>query len=97
MNFLYTAVAFLLALGPLIIFHELGHYWVARACGVKVLRFSLGMGKVVWSRRFGPDQTEWAVSALPLGGYVQMLDSRDPQTAPKDEKESARDFMRQNV
>ena len=84
MSFLYTAVAFLLALGPLIIFHELGHYWVARACGVKVLRFSLGMGKVVWSRRFGPDQTEWAVSALPLGGYVQMLDSRDPSTAPID-------------
>ena len=97
MSFLYTAVAFLLALGPLIVFHELGHYWVARACGVKVLRFSLGMGKVVWSRRFGPDQTEWAVSALPLGGYVQMLDSRDPQTAPKDEREAARDFMRQNV
>jgi regulator of sigma E protease len=97
MNFLYTVVAFLLALGPLIIFHELGHYWVARACGVKVLRFSLGMGKVVWSRRFGPDQTEWAISALPLGGYVQMLDSRDPATAPKDEKESAREFTRQNV
>ena len=97
MNFLYTAVAFLLALGPLIIFHELGHYWVARACGVKVLRFSLGMGKVVWSRRFGPDQTEWAVSALPLGGYVQMLDSRDPATAPKDGAEAARDFNRQNV
>ncbi|MFC5460935.1 RIP metalloprotease RseP [Massilia niabensis] len=97
MNFLYTAVAFLLALGPLIIFHELGHYWVARACGVKVLRFSLGMGKVVWSRRFGPDQTEWAVSALPLGGYVQMLDSRDPETAPKDPKDAQRDFMRQNV
>ena len=97
MSFLYTAVAFLLALGPLIIFHELGHYWVARACGVKVLRFSLGMGKVVWSRRFGPDQTEWAVSALPLGGYVQMLDSRDPSTAPIDPKDAARDFTRQNV
>jgi len=97
MSFLYTAVAFLLALGPLIIFHELGHYWVARACGVKVLRFSVGMGKVVWSRRFGKDQTEWAVSALPLGGYVQFLDSRDPATAPKEESERARDFMRQNV
>jgi len=97
MDFLYTAAAFLLALGPLIIFHELGHYWVARACGVKVLRFSVGMGKVVWSRRFGPDGTEWAISALPLGGYVQMLDSRDPATAPKDEREAARDFTRQNV
>ena len=97
MSFLYTAVAFILALGPLIVFHELGHYWVARACGVKVLRFSVGMGKVVWSRRFGPDQTEWAISALPLGGYVQMLDSRDPNTTPKDEAEKARDFVRQNV
>ncbi|XYJ12495.1 RIP metalloprotease RseP [Telluria sp. B2] len=97
MNFLYTAVAFLLALGPLIIFHELGHYLVARLCGVKVLRFSVGMGKVVWSRRFGRDQTEWAVSALPLGGYVQMLDARDPATAPKSEAELAREFTRQGV
>ena len=97
MSFLYTAVAFILALGPLIVIHELGHYWVARASGVKVLRFSVGMGKVVWSRRFGADQTEWAVSALPLGGYVQMLDSRDPATTPKDEVEAKRDFVRQNV
>lgn len=97
MTFITTVLAFLLALGPLIIFHELGHYTVARLCGVKVLRFSLGMGKVVWSRRFGPDQTEWAISALPLGGYVQFLDSRDPETAPKDDKDRERDFMRQNV
>jgi regulator of sigma E protease len=97
MTLLTTVLAFLLALGPLIIFHELGHYWVARLCGVKVLRFSIGMGKVVWSRRFGPDQTEWAVSALPLGGYVKMLDSRDPETAPKNDAELAREFTRQNV
>lgn len=97
MGFLYTAVAFVLALGPLIVFHELGHYLVARLCGVKVLRFSVGMGKVVWSRRFGRDQTEWAISALPLGGYVQMLDARDPATAPKDETDLAREFTRQNV
>ena len=97
MSFLYTAVAFVLALGPLIVFHELGHYLVARLCGVKVLRFSVGMGKVVWSRRFGRDQTEWAISALPLGGYVQMLDARDAATAPKDEADLAREFTRQNV
>jgi regulator of sigma E protease len=97
MTFLTTVLAFLLALGPLIIIHELGHYWVARLCGVKVLRFSIGMGKVVWSRRVGPDQTEWAVSALPLGGYVKFLDSRDPETAPKDESELAREFTRQSV
>ena len=97
MNLLWTVLAFVLALGPLIIIHELGHYLVARWCGVKVLRFSVGMGRVVWSRRFGPDQTEWAVSALPLGGYVKMLDSRDPETAPKDETEWDREFTRQSV
>ncbi|MGI4718407.1 MAG: RIP metalloprotease RseP [Janthinobacterium lividum] len=97
MSLLYTILAFLLALGPLIVLHELGHYLVARACGVKVLRFSVGMGRVVWSRRFGKDQTEWAISALPLGGYVKMLDSRDPETAPKDESELHREFTRQNV
>jgi regulator of sigma E protease len=97
MNLIHTVLAFLLALGPLIIFHELGHYVVARLCGVKVLRFSIGMGKVVWSRRFGPDQTEWAISALPLGGYVKMLDSRDPETAPKDDADLAREFTRQSV
>ncbi|MEH6433902.1 RIP metalloprotease RseP [Massilia sp. DD77] len=97
MNLLVTVLAFVLALGPLIIIHELGHYLVARWCGVKVLRFSVGMGRVVWSRRFGKDQTEWAVSALPLGGYVKMLDSRDPETAPKDESEWDREFTRQSV
>ena len=97
MNLLTTALAFVLALGPLIVIHELGHYFVARLCGVKVLRFSVGMGRVVWSRRFGRDQTEWAVSMLPLGGYVKMLDSRDPETAPKDESELHREFTRQGV
>ncbi|WP_312516106.1 RIP metalloprotease RseP [Massilia sp.] len=97
MNLLTTVLAFVLALGPLIVIHELGHYLVARLCGVKVLRFSIGMGRVVWSRRFGRDQTEWAVSALPLGGYVKMLDSRDPETAPKDEAELHREFTRQSV
>jgi len=77
MDFLQTVLAFLFALGTLIVFHELGHYWVARLCNVKVLRFSLGMGNVIYSRRFGPDQTEWVVSAFPLGGYVKMLDARE--------------------
>ncbi|MFC0252829.1 RIP metalloprotease RseP [Massilia consociata] len=97
MGLIYTVLAFVLALGPLIVLHELGHYLVARMCGVKVLRFSVGMGRVVWSRRFGKDQTEWAISALPLGGYVKMLDSRDPETAPKDESELHREFTRQSV
>jgi regulator of sigma E protease len=96
-NLIQTVLAFLLALGPLIIFHELGHYTVARLCGVKVLRFSVGMGKVLWSRRFGPDQTEWAVSMLPLGGYVKMLDARDPDAPAIAPADLAREFTRQTV
>ncbi|MTV38411.1 RIP metalloprotease RseP [Duganella radicis] len=97
MNFLQTALAFIVCLGSLIVFHELGHYLVARWCGVKVLRFSVGMGKVVWSRRFGPDQTEWAISALPLGGYVKMLDAREGELAGLPEADLKREFTRQNV
>ncbi|MFZ9366996.1 MAG: site-2 protease family protein, partial [Burkholderiaceae bacterium] len=77
MTLLQTMLAFAITIGVLVIFHELGHYWVARWCGVKVVRFSVGMGRVIWSRRFGKDQTEWALSLLPLGGYVKMLDKRD--------------------
>ncbi len=97
MNFLQTVLAFVVCLGSLIIFHELGHYLVARWCGVKVLRFSVGMGKVVWSRRFGPDQTEWAVSALPLGGYVKMLDAREGDLSHLPAADLKREFTRQNV
>ncbi len=77
MTFIQTILAFAVVLGVLVIVHELGHYLVAIWCGVKVLRFSVGMGPVIWSRRFGQDQTEWALSALPLGGYVKMLDARE--------------------
>ena len=97
MNFLQTLLAFLVALGSLIVIHELGHYWVARWCGVKVLRFSVGMGKVVFSRRFGPDQTEWAISALPLGGYVKMLDAREQDLGALAEGDLRREFTRQSV
>ena len=68
---------FLIALSVLVVVHELGHYLVARLAGVKVLRFSVGFGKTLLMRRFGRDQTEWAVCALPLGGYVKMLDERE--------------------
>jgi regulator of sigma E protease len=87
-------LAFLVVLGVLVVFHELGHYWVARLCGVKVLRFSVGFGRVVWSRRFGADRTEWAVSAVPLGGYVKMLDEREAPVAAAD---LPRAFNRQSV
>jgi hypothetical protein len=82
----HTVLAFLLALGPLIMFHELGHYWVRAPVRREGAALLDRHGPVVWSRRFGPDQTEWAISALPLGGYVKMLDSRDPGTAPTDSK-----------
>jgi regulator of sigma E protease len=75
-------LAFILTLGVLIVIHEYGHYRVARACGVKVLRFSVGFGKVIWRRQSGPDGTEFVLSALPLGGYVRMLDEREGPVAP---------------
>ncbi|WP_447577586.1 RIP metalloprotease RseP [Achromobacter kerstersii] len=80
---LFTLLAFAVALGSLIIFHELGHYWVARLCGVKVLRFSVGFGKVIL-RRTDRHGTEWAVSALPLGGYVKMQDEAPAGASPSE-------------
>jgi len=74
---LFTLIAFAVALGILITFHELGHYWVARACGVRVLRFSVGFGRVL-ARRYDRHGTEWALSAIPLGGYVKMQDEPEP-------------------
>lgn len=81
MNLPFTVAAFLVALAVLIVIHELGHFAVAKWCGVKVLRFSVGFGKSLWKRSFGPDQTEWAVCVLPLGGYVKMLDEREGPVA----------------
>ena len=82
MPLLSTLIAFVVALGVLIVFHEFGHYLVARLCGVKVLRFSLGFGTPLWKRRLGRDGTEWAIAAFPLGGYVKMLDEREGPVAP---------------
>ena len=87
-------LAFAVTLGVLITFHELGHYVVARLAGVKVLRFSIGFGRIVWSRRVGPDATEWALSAVPLGGYVKMVDEREGSV---DAADLPRAFNRQSV
>ena len=90
---LFTLLAFAVALGILITFHELGHYWVARLCGVRVLRFSVGFGKVLL-RRKDRHGTEWAVSAIPLGGYVKMQDDPPAGASPA---EAARAFNTQPV
>src|SRR5687768_18365796 len=84
MDVALKVASFFLVLGVLVVFHELGHYLVARWCNVKVLRFSVGFGRVLWSRRYGADRTEFAVSAIPLGGYVKMADEREGDLAPAD-------------
>ncbi|MBC7779980.1 MAG: RIP metalloprotease RseP [Proteobacteria bacterium] len=89
-----TVVAFVVALAVLIVVHELGHYLVARACGVKVLRFSVGFGTPLFKRVFGPDRTEWVVGAIPLGGYVKMVDEREGNV---DAADLPRAFNRQSV
>ncbi|WP_299008609.1 sigma E protease regulator RseP [uncultured Shewanella sp.] len=75
LDFLWNLGAFFVALGILITAHEYGHFWVARRCGVKVERFSIGFGKAIW-RRIGKDGTEYVLAIIPLGGYVKMLDER---------------------
>ncbi|NNE38738.1 MAG: RIP metalloprotease RseP [Gammaproteobacteria bacterium] len=109
MDLIQSIMAFILALGILITFHEFGHYWVARKCNVKILRFSVGFGKPVWrfdfntpwwhlgftnppwkvgvtnvfkQREFDPDETEFVLAGLPLGGYVKMLDEREGTVLP---------------
>ncbi|MDO9423708.1 MAG: RIP metalloprotease RseP [Methylobacter sp.] len=84
MDFLHTLFYFLVAISVLVSFHEFGHFWVARKAGVKVLRFSIGFGKVLWSYQKNPDATEYAVSAIPLGGYVKMVDEREGEVNEAD-------------
>ena len=83
----------LVALGLLITFHEFGHYWVARRMGVRVLKFSIGFGKKLWSRT-GRDGTEYVIAAIPLGGYVKMLDEREGDV---DERDLGQAFNRKSV
>ncbi|PIE00071.1 MAG: RIP metalloprotease RseP [Thiothrix nivea] len=94
MDLLIILPAFLVTIGILVTVHEFGHYWVARKLGVKVLRFSIGFGKPLWTRVSGEDRTEYVLAALPLGGYVKMLDEREGEVA---DEELHRAFNRQNV
>jgi regulator of sigma E protease len=93
-SFLFNGLAFLLALGVLITVHELGHFWVARRLGVKVLRFSVGFGRPLWRRVGRVDGTEYVVAAVPLGGYVRMLDEREGEVPAA---EAHRAFNRQSL
>ncbi|MBB6599164.1 RIP metalloprotease RseP [Luteimonas sp. MC1825] len=92
-TFLGSVWWMIVSLGVLVTFHEFGHYWVARRNGVKVLRFSIGFGKPLWSRR-GRDGTEYVIAALPLGGYVKMLDEREGDVDPA---EAGQAFNRKSV
>src|SRR5919108_3472299 len=94
MGLLHTIIAFIVALGLLIVVHEYGHYLIARLCGVKVLRFSVGFGRPIALWRRGADQTEWVIAAIPFGGYVKMLDERE---GPVEPREAHRAFNRQSV
>jgi len=96
MGFLYSVVGFVLAIGILVTVHEFGHFWVARKLGVKVLRFSVGFGKPLWKKVAGPDQTEYVLAAIPLGGYVKMLGENDPD-APVADHERHRTFDGQAI
>jgi regulator of sigma E protease len=90
-----TVLAFLFALALLVFIHELGHYSVARWCGVKVLRFSVGFGKPLVRWTVGPDRTEWTIAAIPLGGYVRMLDEREGAPGSEHVHDLHRAFNRQ--
>jgi len=94
MDFLFSIVAFIVLVGVLVAIHEYGHYLVARLCNVKVLRYSIGFGKVLWSKNIGRDQTEYCLSAIPLVGYVQLLDERNDEV---DESELDRAFNTQSA
>ncbi|MGH8263845.1 MAG: RIP metalloprotease RseP [Steroidobacteraceae bacterium] len=83
-NLLWWIGGFIIAVGLLVAVHEFGHFWVARRLGFKVERFKIGFFKTLWSRRLGNGETEFAIGALPLGGYVKMLDEREGPVAPQD-------------
>ena len=94
MDFLFSIIAFIVLVGVLVAIHEYGHFLAAKLCNVKVLRYSIGFGKVLISRKTGHDQTEYCLSAIPLGGYVQLLDERSEDVA---EEEKHRAFNRQSA
>src|SRR5579871_6776150 len=91
MSLFWYVLWFVVAVGLLVTVHEFGHFWVARRLGFKVLRFSVGFGKPLLKWRMGPDEIEYVVAAVPLGGYVKLLDERE---GPVEEAELPRSFTR---
>ena len=83
---LQAIVFFIISVGVLITFHEFGHFWIARFFNVKILRFSIGIGRSIYIKRFGKDQTEFSIGLLPLGGYVKMLDDREGEVTEEEKK-----------
>lgn len=94
LDFLQMIISFIVAISILIAVHEFGHFWVARKLGVKVLRYSIGFGKPIWSRTSKIDNTEYVVASIPLGGYVKMLDEREGEVR---EEERHRAFNNKSV
>ena len=84
MESMHSLFFFIVAIAILVTFHEFGHYWVARKVGVKVLCFSIGFGKKLWTWQKSAESTEFVIAALPLGGYVKMVDEREAEVAAKD-------------
>lgn len=89
-----SVLAFVVAISVLVAVHEFGHFWVARRLGFKVVRFSIGFGRPLWKRSAGPDATEYVIAAIPLGGYVKLLDERE---GPVPQHELMRSFTRRPV
>ena len=93
LDILRNAASYLVAISVLVAFHEFGHFWAARRLGVRVLRFSVGIGKPLWTR-IGRDGVEYVIAAIPLGGYVKLLDERE---GPVDAAELGSAFNRKPV
>ncbi len=93
MHILETIGAFILAIGILVLIHESGHFWVAKLMGVKVLKFSIGFGPALLSRRWGKDRTEYVIAALPLGGYVKMLGEQADEPVSAEDNERTFDHL----
>jgi len=96
LSFIYSIIGFVIAIGVLVAVHEFGHFWVARKLGVKVLTFSIGFGKPIWRKVAGPDQIEYVIARIPLGGYVKML-GEGSEADPVDPKEAHRAFDNQPI